>query len=292
MGERIAKEESHLLCALFCLSCSFIHLSILAFALPVKNATLSMSPPPSLSLLFKDKKHKKRKKAKGMEALGLSYPFSMVGGWLLARGPSPCFSICLLSPYLLGSFDCSQTEKESEFLSFSLFFLWVFVSKGNEQERRKRRKRGKMKTSTIFSLPWAMERLCMWIVFCIFKREKGRPRTKALSLCLYPCRYLSFFRYFFILLSFPVPISISHSFIPSLTLSLSISLSLSLSLSLYLSLSLSMCDGSRRPFYVFCVFKPKRKTSQKITLRGVPFARLKTQKAIKGTPFWIGSKPS
>ena len=182
-----------------------------------------MSPPPSLSL-FKDKKHKKRKKTKRMEAPGLSYPFSMVGGWLLARGPSPCFSICLLSSYLLGSFDCSQTEKESEFLSFSLFFLWVFVSKGNEQERRKRRRIGKMKTGTIFSLPWAMERLSLWIVFCIFKREKRMPpnRKLSLSLCLYPCRYLSFFRSFFILLSFPVPISISHSFILSLSLSLSL----------------------------------------------------------------------
>ena len=237
-----------------------------------------MSPPPSLSL-FKDKKHKKRKKTKRMEAPGLSYPFSMVGGWLLARGPSPCFSICLLSSYLLGSFDCSQTEKESEFLSFSLFFLWVFVSKGNEQERRKRRRIGKMKTGTIFSLPWAMERLSLWIVFCIFKREKRMPPNRklslSLSLCLYPCRYLSFFRSFFILLSFPVPISISHSFILSL------------------SLSLSLCATEAGVlFYVCCVFKAKRKTSQKKALRGVPFARLTHRKRLKGHRFGLAANPA
>ena len=53
-GERIDKED-----ALFCLSLSFIHLSsIVVFALPIKNAILSISPPPSLSVLFNDKKHK------------------------------------------------------------------------------------------------------------------------------------------------------------------------------------------------------------------------------------------
>ena len=203
-----------------------------------------MSPPPSLSL-FKDKKHKKRKKTKGMEAPGLSYPFSMVGGWLLARGPSPCFSICLLSSYLLGSFDCSQTEKESEFLSFSLFFLWVFVSKGNEQERRKRRRIGKMKTGTIFSLPWAMERLSLWIVFCIFKREKKMPPNRKLSLSLSVC----------------IPVAIFLSFVLSLSCSLSLSLSLSLthSFSVSLYLSLSMRDGSRRPFLRLLCLQGKKK---------------------------------
>ena len=183
-----------------------------------------MSPPPSLSL-FKDKKHKKRKKTKGMEAPGLSYPFSMVGGWLLARGLSPCFSICLLSSYLLGSFDCSQTEKESEFLSFSLFFLWVFVSKGNEQERRKRRRIGKikMKTSSSSLCHGRWNGCPFGSLSASSSEKKGCPRTEnSLSLCLYPCRYLSFFRSFFILLSFPVPISISHSFILSLSLSLSL----------------------------------------------------------------------
>ena len=44
-GERIDKEECHLLCALFCLSLSFIHLSsILFFALPSTNAILFVSP--------------------------------------------------------------------------------------------------------------------------------------------------------------------------------------------------------------------------------------------------------
>ena len=53
-GEGI--DKFHLLCALFCLSFSFIHLSsIIVFALPVKNVILSISPPPSLSLLFNDK---------------------------------------------------------------------------------------------------------------------------------------------------------------------------------------------------------------------------------------------
>ena len=52
-GERIDKEEYHLLCALFCLSLSFIHLSsILFLALPMKIVFLLSFPPSLPSLLL------------------------------------------------------------------------------------------------------------------------------------------------------------------------------------------------------------------------------------------------
>ena len=207
---------------MFCLSFSFINLSsILVFALP-----------PSLSLLFNDKNTIEIKVRGGRRPFFHSYPFSMVGeserGWLLARGPPPCFSISLLSPYLFGYYRCSQTEKESEFLSFSWFFLWLFYFTG-KRTRENKDKRGKMKTSTIFSWPWAMERVSLWIVFLHLQaRKKDAPETKNnnVSLCLYPCRYLSFFRSFFSFRSFPVPTSISHSLILSLSVSQSLYLTL------------------------------------------------------------------
>ena len=59
-------------------------------------------------------------------------------------------------------------------------------------------------------------------------RKKDAPETKNnnVSLCLYPCRYLSFFRSFFSFRSFPVPTSISHSLILSLSVSQSLYLTL------------------------------------------------------------------
>ena len=64
-GERMNKEECHLLCVLFCLSLFSIHLSsILFFALPIKNVIvciypLSFSLPPLL--LFPSKRQKRKK---------------------------------------------------------------------------------------------------------------------------------------------------------------------------------------------------------------------------------------
>ena len=106
-----------------------------------------------------------------------------------------------------------------------IFMVLSLAFKGKRTRENKDR-RGKMKTSTIFSWPWAMERVSLWNVFCIFKPEKkDAPETKNnnVSLCLYPCRYLSFFRSFF---SFPVPTSISHSLILSLSVSQSLYLTL------------------------------------------------------------------
>ena len=79
-GERIDKEECHLLCALFCLSIFFVHLSsILFLALPIRIVFLLSLLSPSLSLVFScsplnDKNTRKEEEGNG--------------------GPFPVFSCC------------------------------------------------------------------------------------------------------------------------------------------------------------------------------------------------------
>ena len=145
-GERIDKEECHLLCALFCLSLSFIHLSsILFLALPIKIVFLSSLLSPSLSLLFccsplNDKNARKEEQ----EGNGGPVLFTMDGaserGWLLARRPSPCCSKFFLLPYRLCSFPCSQTEKVNGFLKTrdGACFL-IIEGKGKDKDDRYRR---------------------------------------------------------------------------------------------------------------------------------------------------------
>ena len=82
-----------------------------------------------------------------MEALVLSYPFSMVGDM---NGVG-----CLPVAPLHAPSSCAQTEKKASSFHVHCYSFGFFVSKGNEQERRKTRRIGKMKTNTIFSLPWA-----------------------------------------------------------------------------------------------------------------------------------------
>ena len=117
--------------------------------------------------------------------------------------------------------------KRSEFLSFSWFFLWLFYFTG-KRTRENKDKRGKMKTSTIFSWPWAMERVSLWIVFCIFKREKRTPpkqkTTMSLSVSIPVAIYLSFALSLAFALSLSLPLSLTHSFSVFQSLSLSISL--------------------------------------------------------------------
>ena len=90
-GERIDKEECHLLCALFCLSHFSIHLSsILFFALPINNAILLSLLSPSLSLLFSysplnDKSARKEEQ----EGNGGHAPF-FSNGWGKRAGLAPC----------------------------------------------------------------------------------------------------------------------------------------------------------------------------------------------------------
>ena len=55
------------------------------------------------------------------------------------------------------------------------------------------------------------------------------------------------------------------------------------------SLSLSLYAVSL--LIIFCIFK-REKRHPKENTDGVPCARFKAQKAIEGTPIWIGSKPS
>ena len=151
-GERI--DKFHLLCALFCLSFSFINLSsILVFALPVKNQSclfiLLLLPSPFSSPTKNTRKDKNTGKWR-------PFSFLMLFQWL-GKVTWPLSMLQRIPPLALSPrfFPLFPNGKESEFLSFSLFFLWFFISKANEQERRKTRKRGKTKTSTIFSLPRA-----------------------------------------------------------------------------------------------------------------------------------------
>ena len=142
-GERIDKEECHLLCALFCLSLSFIHLSsILFLALPVKIVFFLSLLAPSLSLLFScSSLYDKNTRKEEQEGNGGPVLFTMDGaserGWLLARRPSPCFSKFFLSPYRLCSFPCSQTEKVNGFLKTREgAFFFIIEGKGKDKQGR------------------------------------------------------------------------------------------------------------------------------------------------------------
>ena len=133
--------SAHFLCALFCLPLFSHHLSSgLFFALPIKNATLFMSPlsfslPPLL--LFPSKR--------GMEALFL-FLFQWMGEWAeLAPCPytlpmlqqTPPLALSPLFFFLVpkrktktGSFICS--------LSFLLFFYFTGKRTREEEDKNER----------------------------------------------------------------------------------------------------------------------------------------------------------
>ena len=122
-----------------CLVLSFlllIHLSILVFALPVKNATLSMSPPPSLSL-FKDKKHKKRKKQREWRPLAFLILFQWLGVGCLPVAPlhaSAYASSRLISSVLL--IVPKRKKKASSFHFHCSSFGFLFQRETNKREER------------------------------------------------------------------------------------------------------------------------------------------------------------
>ena len=129
---------------------SLLFLSLL-FLLRINPVYLSSS----FSLLPSLHRQKNTRKDKNT---GKWRPFSflMLFQWL-GKVTWPLSMLQRIPPLALSPrfFPLFPNGKESEFLSFSLFFLWFFISKANEQERRKTRKRGKTKTSTILSLPRA-----------------------------------------------------------------------------------------------------------------------------------------
>ena len=119
-----------------------------------------------------------------------------------------------------------RKKKASSFHSHGSFFGFFYFT--GKRTRENKDKRGKMKTSTIFSWPWAMERVSLWIVFCIFKREKRTPpkqkTTMSLSVSIPVAIYLSFALSLAFALSLSLPLSLTHSFSVFQSLSLSISL--------------------------------------------------------------------
>ena len=132
------------LCALFCLSFSFIHLSsIIVFALPVKNVILSISPPPSLSLLFNDKNTIKLK----YEGDGGTFSILILFQWLGKVSGVGCLPVAPLHASAYPSsrrissvlFVVPKRKKKASSIHFHGSFFGFFILKGNEQERTKTR---------------------------------------------------------------------------------------------------------------------------------------------------------
>ena len=127
--------SAHFLCALFCLPLFSHHLSSgLFFALPIKNATLFMSPlsfslPPLL--LFPSKRQKRKKGRIRGEWRPCS--FSSFNGWGKWAELAPCpYTLPMLQqtpPLALSPlfFPCAQTENENGFLYMFIVLPFVFL---------------------------------------------------------------------------------------------------------------------------------------------------------------------
>ena len=148
--------SAHFLCALFCLPLFSHHLSSgLFFALPIKNATLFMSPlsfslPPLL--LFPSKRQKRKKGRIRGEWRPCS--FSSFNGWGKWAELAPCpYTLPMLqqtpplalSPLFFSL--CPNGKRKRVPLYVHCPSFSFFISQGKEPEKRKIRTRGEMKTA-------------------------------------------------------------------------------------------------------------------------------------------------
>ena len=220
-----------------------------------------MSPPPSLSLLFKDKKHKKIKISGEWRPLA----FVIFLQWLGNVSGVGCLPVAPLhasayaSSRLISSVLFIAPKRKKKASSFIFIVLPLgFCFKG-KRTREKKDKKDRKDEDGFYRTGVPLDRFLH-----LQARKKDAPEQK-------------------LSLSLSIPVAI-FSFVLSLACSLSLSqyLSLTHSFSVSLSLSLSMRDGSRHPFLRLLCLQGKRKTSKKKTFRGVPFARLTHRKRLKG----------
>ena len=122
------------------------------FALPVKNAILSISPPP-FCLTEKTQEKKTRGEWRPFSILILFQWLGKVAG--LAACPWPSSMLQHIPPLALSlrffSLFPNGNRKRVPFI-FIVLALAFYVT--GKRTRENKDKRGKMKTSTIFSLPW------------------------------------------------------------------------------------------------------------------------------------------
>ena len=182
----------------------------------------------------------------------------------------------VLSPRFFSLFPNGK-RKRVPFIFIVLPLGFCFKGKRTREKKEEKDRKDEDGYHLLFAMGDGTAVQSLWIVFCIFKREKRMPPNRKLSLSLSVSLSLSFFLSFFLYLAlFPCPY-----------------LYLSLIHSQSLSISLSLCATEAGVlFSVCCVFKAKRKTSQKKALRGVPFARLTHRKRLKGHRFGLAANPA
>ena len=199
-----------------------------------------MSPPPSLSLLFKDKKHKKIKISGEWRPLA----FLIFLQWLGNVSGVGCLPVAPLhasayaSSRLISSVLFIAPKRKKKASSFIFIVLPLgFCFKG-KRTREKKDKKDRKDEDGFYRTGVPLDRFLH-----LQARKKDAPEQK-LSLSLSVC----------------IPVAI-FSFVLSLACSLSLSQYLSLTHSFSVSLSLSLYVRWKQAsfFYVCCVFKAKER---------------------------------